>query len=142
MLLSFLKKIINILTSTRAAGMYFLLFAAAIGIATFIENDFGTSSAQDVIFKSHWFEALLVLFCLTIAMNIVRYRMIPMKKWPSLCFHSAIIVIGAGVTRYFGTEGMMHIREGESSQTYLSAEDFLKCQVMIGDKTYSFAEPV
>jgi hypothetical protein len=37
---------------------------------------------------------------------------------------------------------MMHIREGESSQTYLSAEDFLKCQVMIGDKTYSFAEPV
>ena len=144
MLLSFLKKIINILTSTRAAGMYFLLFAAAIGIATFIENDFGTSSAQDVIFKSHWFEALLVLFCLTIGMNIVRYRMIPMKKWPSLCFHSAIIiiVIGAGVTRYFGTEGMMHIREGESSQTYLSAEDFLKCQVMIGDKTYSFAEPV
>lgn len=144
MLLSYLKKTINALTSTRAAGMYFLLFAAAIGIATFIENDFGTSSAQDVIFKSHWFEALLVLFCLSITMNIIRYRMIPMKKWASLCFHSAIIiiVIGAAVTRYFSTEGMMHIREGESSQMYVSAEDFLKCQIILGDKTYSFAEPV
>ena len=45
------------------------------------------------------------------------------KKWAILTFHAAmiIILIGAGVTRYFGYEGMMHIREGSSSNSFLSA---------------------
>jgi len=55
--------------NTRAAGMYILLFAAAIGVGTFVENDFGTSSAQHVIYKSTWFSVLLALFCITIAVN-------------------------------------------------------------------------
>ena len=33
-----IKKITDFLFGTRAAGMYILVFAAAIGIATFIEN--------------------------------------------------------------------------------------------------------
>ena len=45
---------------TKAAGLYFVLIASAIGAATFIENDFGTSAAQKVIFKAWWFELLLV----------------------------------------------------------------------------------
>jgi len=46
-----IKKIYLKLFSTSAAGLYMILFAATIGIATFIENDFGTSSAQKIIFK-------------------------------------------------------------------------------------------
>ena len=57
-----IKKLLLPFFDTKAAGVYFVLFAAAIGIATFIENDFGTSAAQKVIFKSWWFELLLVLF--------------------------------------------------------------------------------
>ena len=108
-----IKKILNRFVDTRAAGLYFILFAASIGIATFIENDFGTSAAQKVIFKAWWFEVLLVLFGLTIIVNIIKFRMIQQKKWALLMFHAAIIVIilGAGVTRYFGFEGIMHIRE-------------------------------
>ena len=111
------NKIYNNIFSTRAAGLYMLIFAIAIGVATFIENDFGTSSAQDMIFKSRWFELLLILFGGTILANIFRFRMIQQKKWASLTFHGAIIIIilGAGITRYFGYEGMMHIREGRSS---------------------------
>ncbi|MCP9767881.1 cytochrome C biogenesis protein [Lacihabitans sp. LS3-19] len=137
-------KIINQVTSTRSAGMYMLLFAIAIGGATFVENDFGTSSAQDVIFKSWWFELLLVLFSITILMNIWRFKLIKQKKWASVSFHLAIviIVIGAGITRYIGTEGMMHIREGETTNKYLSSENFLKFQVLKGGKTYSFDESV
>jgi hypothetical protein len=56
---SIILKWLGHLSSTRAAGMYMLLFAIAIGVATFIENDFGTSAAQELIFKSHWFELLL-----------------------------------------------------------------------------------
>ncbi len=139
-----IKKILNQITSTRAAGVYLLLFAFSIGAATFIENDFGTSSAQSLIFRSTWFEILLFLFAVTILVNIWRFRLIKQKKWSSLSFHLAIIIIliGAAITRYFGTEGMMHIREGQTSNIYLSADNYLKFKVLQNGKTYSFDEKV
>lgn len=139
-----MKKAFNKLFSTSAAGLYMVLFAVAIGAATFIENDFGTSSAQKVVYQSWWFELLLVLFSITILVNIRRYRMIQQKKWPLLTFHLAIIVIliGAGVTRYAGYEGMMHIREGSASNEILTTETFLKFEVEKDGQTYTFDEEV
>ncbi len=130
--------------STRAAGAYILLFAAAIAVGTFIENDFGTSSAQHVIYKSWWFSLLLILFSITIAVNMVRFKMVRQKKWALLTFHLSmiLILIGAGITRYFGYEGVMHIREGDTSNTILSAETYLEFQVRQGEQIYRFDEPV
>ncbi|MGB5555867.1 MAG: cytochrome c biogenesis protein CcsA [Flavobacteriaceae bacterium] len=143
-LLKKLKKLLSPLFNTRAAGLYILLFAAAIGIATFVENDFGTSAAQKVIFKSWWFELLLLLFGITIIVNIIKFRMIQQKKWPLLLFHGAIIIIliGAGVTRYFGFEGIMHIRENNASNSFLSSNSFLKFKVEKNGQTFDFDEPV
>jgi hypothetical protein len=109
-----MKKIFDRLFSTSAAGLYLILFALAIGAATFIENDFGTSSAQKVVYRSWWFELLLVLFSITIVVNIFRFRMIQQKKWAILTFHAAIIVIliGAGVTRFWGYEGLIISAKG------------------------------
>ena len=139
-----ISKFLSPFFNTRAAGVYLILFAAAIGIATFIENDFGTSAAQKVIFQSWWFELLLFLFAVTIVVNIVKFRMIERKRWALLLFHSAIIVIliGAGITRYFGFEGIMHIRENSSSNRFLSANTFLTFQGIKKDQTYDFYEPV
>jgi cytochrome c-type biogenesis protein CcsB len=139
-----IKRTLNRFVDTRAAGLYFILFAAAIGIATFIENDFGTSAAQKVIFKAWWFELLLALFGFTIIVNIFKFRMIQQKKWALLIFHSAIIVIimGAGVTRYFGFEGVMHIRENGTANSFLSAETYLKFDVSKNGTTYKFDEQV
>jgi cytochrome c-type biogenesis protein CcsB len=139
-----LKKLFDRFFSTSAAGLYMILFATAIGVATFIENDFGTSAAQKVIFTARWFELLLVLFCITLVVNIVRFRMVQQKKWSLLIFHAAMIVIilGAGVTRYFGKEGMMGIREGSASNSFLSRETYLNFQVKIGGRSFTFHEPV
>ncbi|MBK9017716.1 MAG: cytochrome c biogenesis protein CcsA [Saprospiraceae bacterium] len=139
-----LKKLFSGLFSTSAAGLYIILFAVAIGVATFVENDFGTSAAQKVIFKSKWFELLLVLFSITLIVNIFRFRMIQQKKWPLVIFHASMVIIifGAGVTRYWGKEGMMGIREGSASSSFLSAETYLQFQVMHGGKKFSFDEPV
>ena len=138
------KKIAQALLGTRAAGLYFVLFAVAIGIATFIENDFGTSAAQKVIFKARWFELLLLLFGATIVFNIVQYRMVQQHKWALLLFHGSIIVIlaGAALTRYVGFEGVMHIRENDTANTFLSADTYLKFQVTKNGTTYNFDEPV
>ncbi|MBT8306038.1 MAG: cytochrome c biogenesis protein ResB, partial [Maribacter sp.] len=143
-LIDTIKKYLSPLFNTRAAGLYILLFAAAIGTATFIENDFGTSAAQKVIYKSWWFELLLILFGITIIVNIFKFRMIQQKKWPLLLFHGAIIIIliGAGVTRYYSFEGIMHIRENGTSNSFLSSNAFLKFKVNKNSKTFDFDEPV
>jgi len=139
-----LKKLIAPFFTTRAAGIYILIFAVAIGVATFIENDYGTSAAQKVVFKSWWFTTLLVLFSITILVNIFRFRMVQQKKWPLLIFHCAMIIIllGAAVTRYFGFEGIMHIRENDTSNSFLSSETFLQFRATKQGQVYEFNEPV
>src|SRR6187455_838493 len=111
-----MKKIFYKFFSTSAAGLYMVLFAVAIGTATFIENDFGTSSAQKIIFKTTWFEILLVLLGISILTNVFRFQMFRQKKWATLTFHVAILIIliGSAVTRYLSDEGSMHIREDSS----------------------------
>ncbi|MEZ4987711.1 MAG: cytochrome c biogenesis protein ResB [Saprospiraceae bacterium] len=138
------KKIISTLLGTSAAGLYMILFGLAIGIATFVENDFGTSAAQKVIFKARWFELLLVLFAMSLLYNIFKFRMIANKKWSLFLFHISMVIIitGAGVTRYMGYEGMMGIREGSASNTFLSTETYLQFQVVDNGQKYDFSEPV
>ena len=138
------QKIMDSLFSTRAAGFYILIFAVSIGAATFVENDFGTSSAQKLIYQSRWFELILVLFSISLLVNIHRFRMIKQKKWATLTFHAAMIIIllGSGVTRYFGSEGIMHIREGRASNSFLSDKTYLQFQVITPDRKYVFEEEV
>ncbi|MEP7266749.1 MAG: cytochrome c biogenesis protein CcsA [Saprospiraceae bacterium] len=140
-----IKRIFDKITSTSASGLYIALFAISIGAATFIENDFGTSAAQKLIFKSFWFELLLVLFGLSILANIFRFRMIQQKKWAILTFHVAILIIliGAGYTRYFGSEGHMHIREGSTSNEIISSEPYITLRFKTANgKSYKVEEPV
>lgn len=136
--------LLNRLFSPSAFASYILIFAIAIGATTFIENDFGTSSAQKVIYQARWFELLLLLFSGALIANIYRFRMIAQKKWAILVFHAAMIVIiaGAAVTRYTGYEGMMHIREGSTSNTFTSTEMYLLFEVTANGQRYNFEEPV
>jgi cytochrome c-type biogenesis protein CcsB len=136
----YLPKLFN----TRAAGLYILLFALSIAVATFIENDYGTSAAQKVVFKAWWFELLLLLFGVSIVVNIFKFRMIQQKKWSLLMFHGAIIIIlfGAGITRYYGFEGIMHIRENDASNRFLSSNSYLKFKVNKNKNIYNIDEEV
>jgi len=70
--------------------------------------------------------------------------MIQQKKWTLLLFHSSfiIILIGAGITRYFSYEGIMHIREGEESNSFLSSENYLQFRVLKDEQNYEFDEKV
>jgi len=139
-----LKKILFKLFNNNSAGIYMLVFALAIAVATFIENDFGTSAAQKLIFKAKWFELLLLLFSITLITNVIRYRFIQQKKWALLIFHLAIVIIivGAGITRYFSYEGMMHIREGESSNIVYTSNTYLNFEANYKGESYQFHEPV
>ncbi len=139
-----MKKFGSFLFSMLFTGVLTVIFAIAIGYATFIENDYGTVTAKVLIYNARWFEALLVLLCINLVGSIFVNKLYSRKKWPILLFHVAFIfmLIGAGITRYYGYEGMMHIREGESSDFIISEETYIQMVVNDGEGTVSEAEQV
>ncbi len=135
-----MKKIMDFLFSFPFMGFLLLIFAFSMGIATFVENSFGTEAAQGVIYKSFWFSLILILLAINLLVNFIRHKMYTWQRIPVGLFHISfiIILIGAGITRYISFEGVMHIREGQSSDFILSSEDYLN--IKWGDQTVS--EPV
>ncbi len=115
-----------------------LLFAIAIGFATFVENDYGRSSAKSLIFSAWWFEAILGLLVFNLINNLIKFKLFRLEKIAALTFHLSfiLILIGAAITRYISYEGMMHIREGDSTNLFISDDTFL--QVHIDDRSHQY----
>ncbi len=125
------KKIANILFSTRLMAILFIVFALSMAIGTFVENSYTTATARAWIYNTHWFEAIMVLFAINFFGNIFRYKLWCKEKIPTLILHLSfvLIIVGAGITRYISFEGVMPIREGEISNTILSAETYLTAYI-------------
>lgn len=119
-------------------------FFLAIAIATFVENDFGTPVAQKLIYKSGWFSGILAYLSLSLVYNIFRYQMFQPKKIGALTFHLAFLVIiaGAAITRNFGYEGIMTIREGASSNYIISSDTYIQIKVHDYEQQYVSNEPI
>lgn len=123
-----MQRLFDVFFSLRTTLVLMLALATASGWATFVENDFGTSTAKTVVYNTHWFEALMALMVVNFAGNILRFRMWKPDRLMSLTFHLSfvLILVGALVTRYGGFEGMMGIREGEQTNVILSEYDYLQ----------------
>ena len=121
------EKIISLLVSTRLTAILFITFSAAMGIGTFIESMHGTDAARILIYNAFWFEIMMILFLINFIFNIKRYNLLSRPKLGILLMHLSwiLIIIGAGVTRYIGYEGVMPIREGNTSNEYLSSDTYL-----------------
>ncbi len=129
------KKLFALLFSMKSSILYMLLLGVAIGVATFIENDYGTQSAQAMVYKARWFEALLLLFTASVLYNIFRYKMYRRPKWGQLTLHAAflLIAVGALVTRYIGYEGILHLRNGQESRMMVSDHMVLDVRLIRGE---------
>lgn len=103
-------------------------FALSIAAATFIENKHGTEVARELIYNALWFEILLLLMVINLIGNVFLYQIVNLKKLTVLLFHLGFIVIiaGAFITRYFGSEGLMHIREGDTTNQISSNKTSLQ----------------
>ena len=126
-----MKKIFEILTSLKLTLILLLSFAFSIGIATFIENDFGTETALADIYRARWFEVLLAVLSINLVLVFIKFKMYKFKRWYVSLFHISfiIVVLGAYLTRYIGFEGTMHIREGHSSNYILSSKSFININI-------------
>lgn len=122
-----MKKFLNFLVSFPFMGFLLLILAFSMAIATFVESSYGTEAAQGLIYKSIWFSLILFLLAVNLMVNFIRHKMYSRQRIAMGLFHISfiIIVIGAAITRYISFEGIMHIREGQSSDFILSSEDYL-----------------
>ena len=125
--------------SMKMAVIMLFLFGIFAGAATFIENDYGTQTAQALIYKAKWFEVFLAYFIAILIYQIAKYKSYK-SKLPVFLFHFSFIVIalGAIVTRYIGYEGIMHIREGQESNMMVSDVKTLEVFAQNGDQNVSF----
>ncbi len=128
------KTLWSIIISMKTMVILTVIFAVTIAIGTFIENDYGTETAWAEIYGARWFEVLQVLLAVNLVGNIIRFKLYKRKKLPAFIFHVGflIVLIGSGLTRYYGYEGVMHIREGQSENRMLSADAFV--QITATDK--------
>ncbi|MCG3718646.1 cytochrome c biogenesis protein ResB, partial [Aliarcobacter butzleri] len=92
-------KLSNVLFSFKTTLILLSFLAIGAGVATFIENDFGTSSARVLVYNNIWYETILVLTTINLIGIIFKYKM--WRNKPRFIFHFAfvVILIGAGITR-------------------------------------------
>lgn len=120
-------KILKFFISPVFMGILFAIFAASMAVATFIENDFGSSAAYSFIYDTRWFELIMLLLAVNMAGQMLAFRLFRKSKITVLMFHLSFILIVAGsaVTRYTGWEGILHIREGGEESNCLSLDKFI-----------------
>ena len=137
-----LKQFFNILFSFKATITLLSILGIGAAVATFIENDFGTSSARVLVYNNLWYEIILVLTMVNLSGIIFKYKM--WKSKARFIFHTSfvVILIGAATTRYMGYEGIIHIREGQTQNQMISLEPYLQIKIKQKDKSYYKEYPI
>ena len=112
----------KIIGSYKTMLVLLLLLSLGAAVATFLENDFGTAFARHKVYNALWYEAIMVLAALNLAWVVYESRMV--HYFGKFLFHIAfiLILIGSGLTRYFGIDGVMKIRENSQSNVIFSSD--------------------
>jgi cytochrome c-type biogenesis protein CcsB len=134
-----MMKYLKFLFSPVLMGFLFIAFALAMAVATFLENDFGSPVAYSMIYDTRWFELILLLLATNLIGQLLIHKLFRRAKLPTALFHLSflLLILGAGITRYFGWEGTMSIREGEEQGDCYSSEKYIICSVKEPDGTVS-----
>ncbi len=135
-----MKKLIQFIFSMPLAGIILLVLAGSMAVATFIENDFGTLAARELVYNALWFEVLIFIFAVNLLGSIFKNNMLQRKKYGAFLFHLAflVIILGATVTRFFGFEGTMMIRERASSDFIYSQTPYIQINIQDQDQQIDF----
>lgn len=132
-----MKKFSNLFFSMATSVILLVIFAFSIGYATFVESRQSTEIARDFVYNALWFEVLLGILVVNLVGSVFKYEIFNKRNFSILLFHLAFIVIliGAAITRYMGSEGIMHIREGETAYEISSDITSLRLTATINGET-------
>ena len=135
-------RLLNHLLSTKFMAVLLFAMAASIGVATFIENEYDTITAKELVYNAKWFELILLFLLLNFMNNIRIYQLLKWKKWSTLLLHFGFIIalLGAFFSRYFGYEGVMLVQEKQTSSEIFSTEPYF--QIKVHDDTLQYNESI
>ncbi|MCP4573804.1 MAG: cytochrome c biogenesis protein CcsA [bacterium] len=128
---SFFKHpVMAFLSSLKLGAALLIIIAWASGYATFYESSWGRDGAYDVIYAARWFEIVLAVFTVNLILNFVRRWPYEARDSGYMLVHAAVVVIllSAGMTRYLGYEGVMPIREGQTTDFIYSDKVFVQLE--------------
>jgi len=122
------SKILDFFFSMKMMVLLMLIYAIAIGRATFIEDIYDTPAAKIMVFNAVWFEMLNLILGINLIGGMFKYKMFRKEKLAQLTFHFSftLILLGAGISRYAGFEGVMVIKEGTSRNLMYSSEPYVQ----------------
>jgi cytochrome c-type biogenesis protein CcsB len=125
-----MKNFVKAVFSMQLTVVLLLMFAISIALATFIENDYGAAASKVAVYNAVWFEVMLAFLAVNLIGSLIIHKVWQRKKYVSFFLHLSfiIILIGAAITRYHGYEGLMHIREGETSTVILSDNTYVSAR--------------
>ena len=75
-----MKNLFNFISSMKLTATLLSVFAIAIAIATFIESDFSTQTAQAEVYSALWFQILLAVLGINLLSSMIKHSMFQVKK--------------------------------------------------------------
>jgi cytochrome c biogenesis protein ccsA len=106
----------------------YLLLILVMATATIIEKYCGTAYVSETIYGSLWFALLWALLAAGGTTFILRSKM---RRWNVGLLHLSLLVIliGAALTRLTAYTGSLHLREGQTTRTFLHKQNGEKGQL-------------
>lgn len=117
-----ITRAVALLASFRTTILLMVLYTVLLGSATWIEKLFGTQTAKDLVYHAPTLIVLQILLVANFFLLAGRHHYLTLRRRPGLTItHFALVVIltGAAVTHFWGQEGLIHLREGETSDHML-----------------------
>ena len=110
--------------SWRLTLILLVIYAIALAVATFVEKAQGTPVARKLIYNQSVFYLLQLVMVIQFIVIGIRMQLWKQRKYGICLLHVSLIVIltGALVTNLFGFEGIVHIREGETTSQLHSTD--------------------
>lgn len=139
-----MRNIWNKFTSIQLSIALLFAYVLIICFATFIEEKYDTATAKLLFYEAKWFEFLMILLVVLFVFYAIKNGSFYKDKLSRFIFHVSFIVliIGGGVTRYFGFEANMHIVENEEVDVIYTAEPYLQMRMADKDTLYSSSRPL
>ena len=129
--------IYRIFSSYTTMFLLFITLAIGAGFGTFIENDFGSARAKELVYTSLWYQFVFLLAIINFIVIAHKTKMYLVKARGIFHIAFVVILLGAVITHYFGLDGMILIREGEKSNIIEVGEEKIEIPFYLALKDFN-----
>ena len=111
----------NFLSSYKTSIWLLVIYAICLALATVLEKYHGTAAAKAMVYYSPILFFIQFLLVANFLVSSIKRHLLKPRRIGFLMVHFSFIIIlsGAMVSHIFSEEGIVHLREGESSDHYV-----------------------